>query len=122
MGFIIKKQQKLTDNHTIKIYVNKRENRITFKIETGYNLKLLTFETVKLLGIIKNKIIKDKCGENVPDLEITEVVIVHYNIVNNDYPPVLYTFAPNKSFGQLLDISAKNLIFLETFNSEVLYI
>ena len=122
MGFIIKKQQKLTDNHTIKIYVNKRENRITFKIETGYNLKLLTFETVKLLGIIKNKVIKDKCGENVPDLEITEVVIVHYNIVNNDYPPVLYTFAPNKSFGQLLDISAKNLIFLETFNSEVLYI
>ena len=110
MGFIIKKQQKLTDNHTIKIYVNKRENRITFKIKTGYNLKLLTFETVKLLGIIKNKIIKDKCGENVPDLEITEVVIVHYNIVNNDYPPVLYTFAPNKSFGQLLDISAKNLI------------
>ena len=122
MGFIIKKQQKLTDNHTIKIYVNKRKNRITFKIKTGYNLKLLTFETVKLLGIIKNKIIKDKCGENVPDLEITEVVIVHYNIVNNDYPPVLYTFAPNKSFGQLLDISAKNLIFLETFNSEVLYI
>ena len=122
MGFIIKKQQKLTDNHTIKIFVNKRENRITFKIKTGYNLKLLTFETMKLLGIIKNKIIKDKCGENVPDLEITEVVIVHYNIVNNDYPPVLYTFVPNKSFGQLLDISAKNLIFLETFNSKVLYI
>ena len=120
MGFIIKKQQKLTDNHTIKIYVNKRKNRITFKIKTGYNLKLLTFETVKLLGIIKSKIIKDK--ENVPHLEITEVVLVHYNIVNNDYPPVLYTFVPNKSFGQLLDISAKNLIFLETFNSEVLYI
>ena len=122
MGFIIKKQQKLTDNHTIKIYVNKRENRITFKIKTGYNLKLLTFETVKLLEIIKNKIIKDKCGENVPDLEINEVVRVHYNIVNNDYRPVLYTFVPNKSFGQLLDISAKNLIFWETFNSEVLYI
>ena len=111
MGFIIKKQQKLTDNHTIKIYVNKRENRITFKIKTGYNLKLLTFETVKLLEIIKNKIIKDKCGENVPDLEINEVVRVHYNIVNNDYRPVLYTFVPNKWFGQLLDISAKNLIF-----------
>ena len=122
MGFIIKKQQKLTDNHTIKIYVNKRENRIIFKIKTGYNLRLLTFETVKLLGVIKSKIIKDKSGENVPHLEITEVVIVHHNIVNNDYLPVLYTFVPNKSFGQLLDISAKNLIFLETFNSEVLYI
>ena len=122
MGFIIKKQQKLTDNHTIKIYVNKRENRIIFKIKTGYNLRLLTFETVKLLGVIKSKIIKDKSGENVPHLEITEVVIVHHNIVNNDYLPVLYTFVPNKSFGQLLDISAKNLIFLETFNSKVLYI
>ena len=122
MGFIIKKQQKLTDNHTIKIYVNKRENRIIFKIKTGYNLRLLTFETVKLLGVIKSKIIKDKSGENVPHLEITEVVIVHHNVVNNDYLPVLYTFVSNKSFGQLLDISAKNLIFLETFNSEVLYI
>ena len=60
-----------------------------------------------------------------PYLEITEVVFVHSNIINNDYQRnsrVLHTFIPNKSFGQLLDISAKNLIFLKTFNSEFSYI
>ena len=60
-----------------------------------------------------------------PNLEITEVVLIYCNIVNNDYQQdsrVLYTFVPNKSFGQLLDISPKNLIFLKTFNSEFSYI
>ena len=59
------------------------------------------------------------------DLEITEVVLVHCNIVNNNYQQdsrVLYTFVPNKSFGQLLDISPKNFIFLKTFDSEFSYI
>ena len=82
----------------MKIYVNKIENRITFKIKTGYCLELLTPETIKLLGSTENKIIKDKNGENVPHLEFTEVVLVHCNIVNNDYQHdlrVLYTFVPN---------------------------
>ena len=60
-----------------------------------------------------------------PNLEITEVVLVHYNIVNNDYQQdlgVLYTFIPNKSSGQLLDISHKNLTFLKAFDSEFSYI
>ena len=59
-----------------------------------------------------------------PDLEITEVVLIHCNIVNNDYQDsrVLWTFAPDKSFGQLLDISLKHFIFLKTFHSEFLYI
>ena len=76
---------------------------------------------MKLLGSTKNKITKDKKGENVPHLEITEVVLVHCNMVNNDYQqdlPVLYTFIPNKCFGSLLDISPSNHIFLKTFNSE----
>ena len=76
---------------------------------------------MKLLGSTENKITKDKNGENVPHLEITEVVLVHCNIVNNDYQQdsrVLYTFVPNKSFGSLLDISPANHIFLKTFNSE----
>ena len=67
-------------------------------------------ETIKLLESTKSKTTKDKNGENVPHLEITEVVLVHCNIVNNDYQQdsrVLYTFVPNKSFGQLLDISPK---------------
>ena len=78
-------------------------------------------ETMKLLGTTKNKITKDENGEKIPHLEITEVVLIHCNIVNNDYQHdsrVLYTFVPNKSFGQLLDISSKKIIFLKTFNSE----
>ena len=101
--------------------MNKIENRITFKIKTGYYLELLTPQTMKLLGSIKNKITKDKNGENVPHLEITAAVLVHCNIVNNDYQEdsrVLYTFVPNKPFGQLVEISPTNLIFLKTFNSE----
>ena len=80
---------------------------------------------MKLLGSTKNKITKDKNGENVPHLEITEVVLVHCNIVNNDYQQdskVLYTFLPNKPFGSLLEISPKNRIFLKTFDSEFPYI
>ena len=76
---------------------------------------------MKLLGSTENKITKDKIGENVLHLEITEVVLVHCNIVNNDYQydsRVLYTFVPNKHFGSLLEISPTNHIFLRTFNSE----
>ena len=76
---------------------------------------------MKLLRSTKNKITKDKNGENVLHLEITEVVLVHCNIVNNDYQQdsrVLYTFVPNKPFGSLLEISPTNHIFLKTFNSE----
>ena len=73
------------NNPSVKIYVNKIENRITFKIKNGYSLELLTSETMKLLGSTENKITKDKNGENVPHLEITEVVLVLCNIVNNDY-------------------------------------
>ena len=80
---------------------------------------------MKLLGSIKSKITKDENGENLPHLEITEVVLIHFNVVNNDYQQdsrVLYRFVPNKSFGQLLDILPKNFIFLKTFISESLYI
>ena len=70
---------------------------------------------MKFFGIAENKISRDKNGENVPHLEITEVVLVHCDIVNNDYQQdsrVLYTFVPNK------EISPTNHIFLKTFNSE----
>ena len=76
---------------------------------------------MKLLGSTENKITKDKNGENVPHLEITEVVLVHCDIVNNNYQQdsgVLYTFVPNKPFGSLLEVSPTNHIFLKTFNSE----
>ena len=93
----------MTDNLPIRIYINKIENRITFRIKTGYYLELLTTKLIELLGSTKSKIIKDQYGENVPHFEITEVVLVHCKIVNNDYQydsRVLYTFVPNKSFGQ----------------------
>ena len=76
---------------------------------------------MKSLGNTENKINKEKNAENVPQLEITEVVSVHCNIANNDYQQdsrVLYTFVPNKPFGSLLEISPANYIFLKTFNSE----
>ena len=107
------------------IYVNKIENRIMFNIKTEYHLELLTPETVKLLGSTKSKINKDENGENEPHLEITEVILVHCYIVNYDYQQdsrVPDTFVPNKSLGQLLDISPKNFTFLKTFNSEFSYI
>ena len=73
------------------------------------------------MAALKIKQLKTKNSENVPHLEITEVVLVHCNIVNNDYQQdsrVLYTFVPNKSFGSLLEISPTNHILLKTFNSE----
>ena len=76
---------------------------------------------MKLLGSTENKITKEKNGENVPHLEITEAALVHCDIVNNDYQQdtiVLYMFVPNKPFGRLLEISPANHIFLKTFNSE----
>ena len=119
--YIFKKHGENANKPSVQIYVNKIENRIAFKMKDGYSLELLTPETTKLLGSTKNKITKDKKRENVPHLEITEVVLVHYNIVNNDYQQdsrVLYTFVPNKPFGSLLEICLTNHKFLKTFNSE----
>ena len=109
------------DNPSVQIYVNKIENRVTFKIKDGYSLDLLTSETINILGSTENKITKDKSCENVPHLEIKEVVLVHCNVVNNDYQQnwrVLYTFVPNKPFGSLLEMSPTNHIFWKTFISE----
>ena len=122
--YILKKHGENTDRPSVQIDVNKIENRVTFKIKDGCNLELLTPETMKLLGYTENKITKNKNGENVPHLEITEVVLVHCNI--NDYQQdsrVWYAFVPNKPFGSLLEISHTNHIFLKkhlTQNSKTL--
>ena len=97
--YILKKDETVADNPSTKIYVNKIESRITFNIKTGYYLELLTPETMKLLGSTKSQLNKDKNGENVPHLEITEVVLINCNIVKNDYQEdsrISYTFVPNK--------------------------
>ena len=119
--YIFKNHGKSVDKPSVQIYVNKIENRITFKTKDGYSLELLTSETMKLLESTENKITKDKYGENAPHLEITEVVLVHCNIVHNDCHQdsrVLDTFVPNKPFGSLLEISPTNHVFLKTLNSK----
>ena len=116
--FILKKHGESVDNPSIRMYINRIENRITFKIKNGYYLDL-TPETMKLLGSTESKITKDKNGENVPHLEVVELLLVHCNLVNNDYQQdlrILFTFVPNKSFGSLLEISPTNHVFLKTFN------
>ena len=111
---IFLKNSESVDNPSIKIYINKIENRVTFKIKNGYYLELLTPRTMKLLGSMESKITKDKNGENVPHLEAVELVLVHCNIINNNYQQdsrILYTFVPNKPFGSLLEVSPPNHLF-----------
>ena len=106
--FIIKKHETLTGNPLVQIYVNRIKNKIVFK-KTAYKIELLTPETMKLLGSTKKDVDKDKDGENVPKLESVEFVLVHCNLVKNDYQDtskVLFTCVPNKQFGQLINISA----------------
>ena len=109
-----KKRGEDIDKPSVQIYVNEIENRVTFTIKNGYSLELLTSETMKLLGSTENKITKNKSGENVLHVEITEVALVGCDIANNDYQQdsrVLYTFVPNKPFGSLLETSSTNQIF-----------
>ena len=110
---ILKKLEKNIDKPSLQIFVNKIENRITFKIKDGYSLEILTLETMNILGSNESKITKDKNRKNVPHLEITELVLVDCNTVDNDYQQdsrVLDTFVPNKPFGSLLEIFPANNI------------
>ena len=115
---------KVVDNPSVKIYVNQIENRITFKIKTGHYLELLSLK--HLLGITKSKITKNESDENdVPNLEIAQVMLVHCNIVNSDNQQdsrVLCKLASNKLFGHLLEILPKSFMFSKTFNSKFSYI
>ena len=97
--YIIKKHETIGENAPILIYANTINNRIVFKIKSGYKLELLSKETMKLLGSTKDTIDADKNSENVPKLENVEVVLVHCNLVNNAYQQhsrVLFTFVPTK--------------------------
>ena len=105
----------------MQIYTNKIKNRIIFKIKIGCKLKLLSNETMTLLGSTKKDVHQEKDGEDVPKLESVEVVLVHCNLVNNNYQQaskVLFTFGTNKQFGQLINISPHSLTMLNTTNTE----
>ena len=111
----------MTKKLPVQIYPNKIKNRIVFKIKTGYKLELLITETMRLLGSTKKDVDKDKDGEIVPKLESVEVVLVHCNLVKNDYQhtsKVLFSFVPNKQFEQLINISPPSLTMMNTINTE----
>ena len=113
--FIIKKHATLTKNPPIEIYPNKIKNGIVFKIKTGYKLELLTPETMKSLESTKKDADKDKDDENVPKLESVEVVLVHCNLVKNDYQhtsKVLFAFCSKQT------IWTVNKYFTTFFNNE----
>ena len=123
--FIIKKHETLTENPPVQIYPNKTKNRMIFKIKTGYNWELLTLELIKLSGSIKKDIDKDKDGQNVPKLESVEVVLVYCNLIKNDYQhtsKVLFTFVPNKQFGQFINILPHSLTMMNTVITEFSYV
>ena len=88
-----------------------------FKIEDGYKLELQAPEAMKLFVSTKKLIDKTNNGENVPSLEVVEVVLVQCNLADNQYQQksaVLYTFTPNKSYAYLLNVEPSNLVFLKT--------
>ena len=123
--FIIKTHETLTENPPIQIYPNKIKKTIVFKIKTNYNLELLTPETMKLLGSAKKDVDSDKNSENVSKLESAEVVLVHCNLVKNDYQhtsKVSFSFVPNKQFGQLINISPHSLTMINTLNTEFSFV
>ena len=105
--YIIKKHETIVDSNNLPIivYVNKTKNRVIFKIETGYKLEIFIKRNI---GSSSNTIDSDKNGELVPKLEVAEVVLVHCNLANDSHQQaskVLFTFVPNKQFGQLITIT-----------------
>ena len=111
----------MTENPPIQIYPNKIKNRIVFKIKTGYKLELLTPETMTLLGSTKKDVDADKNSEHTPKLESAEVVLVHCNLVENDYQhtsKVLFSFVLNKQLGQFINISPHSLTIMNTVDTE----
>ena len=120
--YIIKKHEIIADVSPVLIYVNEINNRIVFKIKSGYKLELLSKETMKLLGSTSNSIDKDKNRELVPKLESVDLVLVHCNVVNNSYQQAskaLFKCVPNKKYGQLITISLETLIMLKKINTEI---
>ena len=123
--YIIRKHETIADVSPVLIYVNEINNRIVFKIKSGYKVELLSKETMRLLGSRSNSIDKDKNSELVPKLESADLVLVHCNVVNNSYQQaskVLFTFVPNKKYGQLISVSPHSLILLKTVNTEFSFI
>ena len=123
--YIIKTHETIVDVSPVLIYVNKINNRIVLKIKSGYKLELLSKETMRLLGSSVDTIDGDKNSELVPKLESVDLVLLHCSLVNNSYQQaskVLFTFVPNKKYGQVITVSPNSLIMLKTINTEFSFI
>ena len=123
--YIIKKHETIDKVSPVLIYVNEINNRTVFKIKSGYKLELLSKDTMRLLGSSSDTVDGDKKSELVPKLDSVDLVLVHCNVVNNSYQQaskVLFTFVPNKKYGQLITVSPETLIMLETVNTEFSFI
>ena len=109
------------DNAPVQIYVNKIKSRIVFKTKTGYKLKSLSPETMKLLGSTKRDVDQNKDGQNVAKLESVKVALVPCHLINNNYQQaskVLFTFVPHKQLEQLITIARYSFTMLKTTNTD----
>ena len=118
---IIKKSNRRTKSDDES---NRRARKFCFigRKKTGFKLELLSPETIKLLGSAKKDVDQDKDSENVLKLESVEFVLVRCNLVNNNYKQVskvLFTFVPNKQFGQLITITLHLPTMLKTTNVQI---
>ena len=122
--YIIKKHETIAEVSPVLIYVNEINNRIVFKIKSGYNLTV-SKETMRLFGRWSDTTDGDKNSELVPKLESVDLVLVHCNVVNNNYQQAskaLFPFVPNKKYGQLITVLPETLIMLKTVNTEFSFI
>ena len=120
--YIIQKHETLTTIPLIHVYINRINIRLVFKVKGGYKLELQMPKTIKLFGSTKKLIEKTKNEEKVSSLQIVEVVLIQFNLVDNQYrqnsTKVLYTFTLNKSYAYLFNVEPNNLVFLKTYNTD----
>ena len=119
--YIIKKHKTLTMVPPIHVPINRINNRLVFKIKDGYILEIQTAETMKLFASKRKLSNTIKNEENVPNLEVVELVLVQCNLIDNQCKQkseLLQTFRPNKSYVYLLNVGPSNLVFLKSYSTE----
>ena len=117
----IKKHETLPNNSSFQTYINRIKKQLVRKIKDGCNVELQRPKTMIIFGSTKNLMDKTKNGENVPSLEVVEVALVQWNLVDKQYQQnseVLHTFSSSKSDTDLLNVEPRNLMFLETCNTD----
>ena len=115
---IIKKQENVADKSHLQIYINKIKNRVVIKIKADYKLEIFSKETIRLLESTEKTIAKDKTAKMCQKLVIVSVILMHCNVVNNNYQQaskVLFTFVPDKQFEQIITIASLSLTMLKNY-------